>query len=623
MSIRSFNKFIGASGCVVVLSVVLAILFILQFAGQGLFGGGGPDSNGQPGDQVIVSVYGTNITDKMVDTAYTNAMSQAIKGGQSPTPDPMTVFQMTGQALSQSLTPAMAMQVAKMNNIKITDPDVLNAYVGSLQQMVELRKQQIKAQGGFKSPPTPAQIDQAFTQQVGKSPTQVISDAQSTIKAQLADPKQRMGAVAGVAEQIVTQKLTDQSKPTLDQLKATYVSMKAQRVFLNGDSADKTAAIVEQKAKGGTSFTDLIDQYSQDKSNTKQKLSSVEITLGHNDLTTAPLSALATLKAGAISDPIQTEGGVAIYKVISIAPSLPKDFDKNSALLLNSLAQSQGQATYDAAIQKLQASAQFDWKSVRWKAFWDVYTAATHAKNPTKIDWKSLVAEVKSAQTAPSPKVPFLGADKAIALAGYVAYSGVLSAASAADQKAVIPDFIQAATAAKNFCPGGALDLQIAQYLVQSGNTQGAGKALLAAANDNQDLTDTGQAIYMQTRSSAETYLKKKYISQADYDAIQTALKTYLQSRADQVQQQQEALKAQAEAQAESAREKAQYEAAQKKQGNAAPSAPTGSSSGASGVTPSPSPSSSTTGASQPFGSPSAPATSTGSSTGTPKSSKG
>ncbi len=595
----------NGSGCVIVISVGLALLFLLQFAGKGLFGGSQSKQSG-PAPQPIVDVYGTTITDKMLQDKFNALLSATIQRGSSPTPPPSSYAAFYYETFTGIITPALALQEAKAHNLKITDQDLIDAANTATQDQIMQAELQLLQSGQIKGSPSQAAIAAAFTKATGLSPDQIIAKTTQNAKKAVADPSQRTQLELSFADTIVPSKLAAQMTPTVAQLKATYVNMTAQRVFLTGPDAAQTAATVEQKAKSGTAFGDLITQYSKDTSNTKQKPSAVILSLGQSDLSIPPLNVLAGLKPGAISDPIDVPGGVAIYKVLTITPALPKDFAKNQATLLATYSKNLAQAQYNADIAKLQSSSQVDWKSTRWKALYDV-GAAVASQNPTKPNWTSLVKEAQDAQNGPLAKNHIIGENKAGAIALYVSLHYAYLGATADAKKSLATELVQAASAVKSYVPGGDPDLVIAQTLTDQGMKSGIGQALISSANNNQDLTQEGQSIYETTQSLAQQDLKKGLITQDDFNQVQSALKTYRQSRADELKQQEEAQQEKAAAAAETAKEKAQYDAAQKNAGAKGQTAPTTgpAAPGASNSAPGPNPPAS--GGQVPFGTPLAP----------------
>lgn len=550
MSIRSFSKFIGNTGCVVWVSVALAVLFLVSFLG---FGGGGSNQQ-QNADQpvLVVTAFGQKITDSMIQSAFDQAsQSLGAKGALTPA----QVLKCYSAVFDNLITPSAALEVAQKNGVVISDQDLIDAFNGLMDLQKAQDKLQLMMANKLKPNASDADFNAAFKEATGKSYVDTAAGALVQFKASLKDPSKRSQTLIAFSKNIVPSKMAANMHPTADQLKATFVTLSAKRVFLTGDSASATAQKVEAEAKAGTDFSSLITKYTQDTSNLGVNPASQVLTVASHDLQTPPLNALLSVKPGGISDPISTEGGVAIYKVLAVKSNAPKDFDKNQAQYLTQYANSLGQAKYTSDLQSILHSAQLTWASTQFKALYDVIQAQS---NP-KADWTTLAAEAKASLTAKAQQA--VGGDTAAALANYEAQGHLYALASPAQKKTLFQDRVESITQLNQSSPSSALLVEGAELFAANKDGNQAAQMLTQAMTINTDISPAGVQVYETVQGDLIKLLKDKLITEDVAAPVKAALASYQQNRAESLKQQAEFAAQQKEMEAQQAKDKAKYEA--------------------------------------------------------------
>lgn len=561
MSIRTFNKFIQGNGCVVFISIILAIFFIVGALSPGfrsLFSGAKPQNKEQG---ITVAVIGGNkITDQQIASAYGDELqnaqqSQALPPGPPSALDEIKLYQ---KVLTSLITPALNSIEIRKEGLVPSDQDVLD----TVKQSISQKLMQIKFSMIESKQLSPTATDQQFASALkkidGQTPDQLQSSALIQVQNDLKDPQKRALLIGSLGPNLIPGLLANKMQPTDAQVEASYSTLTAMRVLLTGAGADKLASKVEQLAQSGTNFATLVDQYSKDVAPKGKLPSQSPISITSSQLQTEPYSLLAGLKPGQISQLLQLTEGLAIYKIISVQSNLPPDWKKNKATYMSQYATTLASTQYQKDMQKLSTQG-IDWKSKGWEALWEAsqLTAGPNAG----YTWSS-VADL--AQSAAKDTKDTSGSNAA-ALAYYAALSSEYNAATPAQQAKMVPQYIQALETVSTTNDSPDLELLLADLLASQKNGPGVATALLQAIGSNIDYTKTGVRNYFDAVQMEAQYSKSGLLTPALIKPIDQAKKDWLTNFHAASKQQSEVAAAQKQSIAQEAADKAAAEAAKKK----------------------------------------------------------
>lgn|GEM_PF-6671791 len=562
MSIRSFNKLIQGNGCIVTLSVLLAIGFAIGFLSSG-FGPGRSSQTNNTQDVTVVKVGQLNITDQMIATEYSNLLqSKENQGGIAPGPtsaeDQIVLY---GSVLQDLINPGLALAEAQKHNLIFTDQQLIAADDSDIaNQLVRLKKKLIE-NGIVSYTATNQEFDAALKKLEGKTTGEITAEDETQFKALLDDPSKRKYAIAQFADQLIPGMLASQLHPTEAGVKNSYVTISAKRILFTGSDANAQAAKVLQMAKTGSNFDALVNKYSKDIPPKGQLPAATPISITHDKLVTDPMSQLLLLKPGDISSPLDLSEGVAIYKVLAIKPSVPVDWDKKSADYIKQYAIAKAQAQYATDMKELNTGGTIQWESNGYKSLYETYQLLSSKDQTDPVNlpkWKSIQSE---AATAMLDTKDTIGAQPA-ALAQYAAGSILYSVANATEKKAMLSDYMQVLSAVSKFADSSTLELRIADLMAQTKNGDGVAGALAQAAQMNIDFTPVGQRIDAQIQGSASRYFDDGVLNRNQIKQVTTALAQWQANKKLQDDQKAQALKSQQAGLAAQAKAEAQDKAA-------------------------------------------------------------
>lgn len=580
MSIRDFNKIMNPT-CVGITMGVILIVMVASFLAIGFHNNPSQSNEQNAQNGMTIAIVGNiPLSTKEVSDRY----QSYIQASQMPTsPDAVTQASIYGAILNSELDNMLSVQEAKLKGITISDSDVLKSLQDQADQSYAQAKVEMMMRGSLKANASDADVDAAFKATTGKTLTEIKAEQQAQFTKVLSTEAGKQAAEVTVAKQLVISALAKQQVPSDEQLKNAYSTYSVKRIFFNATSGPNDLTEAQSQLKSGTPFETLIDRYTKDSSNSGKKPSAITIAIVPSQLSQPPYNVLTKYKAGDVTDPIQVDNGTAIFKILSITPNLPKDFNQNKAQYQTTVAQALATQTYEADIKKLMATS-VTWKSPAYENFFKFYQVSMDPTVSADVRKSTLDEVIKVTQpmaTAASTE------DSAIAaLAFYNAVQLQYQYASAKDKDGMLDLRIAAAQSVQQVAPGAPLQLQLAQLMLQKRDFEGVIGSLQSAIDQNSDFGPSGDANLKQIKSYEADLKSLGKLTPDAEKSLNAAIASWQTSKAEFLKQQAQANAAQAAAAKEAAAQQAQQEAAQKAAEKAAKNATPTKGSGTTAVLP-------------------------------------
>jgi parvulin-like peptidyl-prolyl isomerase len=489
---------------------------IVGFVGSMMWPGCSSDRQGnganpaQAAGQAVATVGNYAVTTTMVDNVLNQQMGQFID--QLPA---SVLLNYRGSVLQQLVAQGQQAELAKSQGINPSDDEVANTVIKQIRERLtpEAVKQQLTMSGKLKPNATQKEVDEAFKLATGKTLPEYVAAQEQEVRDTLKDESRRENLRAAVLGQLLVEKVRTGISVTDEELKKGYDSYEFKKVFVNTAVAgtktplDKAKEILAE-IKGGLKFETAIDRYSGDPPEPKKKLSEKTNSMQYATMSQNPqYKALTTLKPGDVSEPIVEPVGVAIYKLIGIKSTLPKDFDKRKEEIRKSYSEQLAQ-------QKITEMLQTNAPPVKWN---DKGYEALYNYSRLQNDFK-ISAEEKEAKTQEILKVvQNLGSDDRSGIGAMLAFNifnGLFEPASNEKKKALADQGIEIYNQffQRNEDPNARLKL-VDMYVLK-GDTASAIQTLTTAATNNQFVVDArGQGVHESITAKIKELLDKKIVT--------------------------------------------------------------------------------------------------------------
>lgn len=436
------------------IAVVIGVILVVGFLSMNAGGRGGQNTAAAPLNQGKVAFKYENqpIYVSELVKAEQNAKQQKIQSksqqGQLPELGPTDLLEGYEQAVTTGISTAIVEKLVKREGIKVSEDDIPAFIQSEMQSQLNQARSQAQMNVQFqvmmaqstydaakkKDPNSKetkdaaAKLDEAkkmspeqyFIKQLGgKTPEQIIEQSQTEVK-------QRIETEPGFKEQLLRQmalqslmKKIGQSVDTSDQsLKSSYDKLTFQQIILPSDSKAK-ADEVYKKIKSGMDFKEAAKQFSTAKDAKGQPIIEGPPIDRLTAMSAKNYAPLTTAKAGDVTPPYEDAAQLILYKLVSVKPDVPKDFDKNKAqraeTMRTQLVNYKLQQIMDAEQKNI--ATKLTWSDEGWRLIFDLFDlrrgdkfkALQGAENKQKriAAYKDLLERSKSV-VADNPEVPAL-----------------------------------------------------------------------------------------------------------------------------------------------------------------------------------------------------------------------
>lgn len=558
MSISTIRHFLEKSGCALVVSIALAIMFVIGFlmiSNPNAASGGGES---QP--LLIAEVGKIPITFNAVDDLARQQTQQYFAQLESVPPEIEANLQ--AAALREILGQALVVELARREGVTLDDEQILKLATLQFDQAVAAGKKRLESEGKLKPGATAAEFDEAFKKESGRTLAEIRAKNESDLKTMLADPTGRSNAVAIFTNQVLVNQYKKQTTPTDDQLKRSFDTLVLKRILFNAEKGDATAQAqkVADEIKGGLTYEQAVDRYSTETPTPGKKLSETTTSLTVGSIEGLPdFQPVLALKPGEVSPPVPSGPTVVLYKLVERKNVLPPDFEKAKASYADAYATQIANRKVTETIQKLQEEGLIRWKSEGYHVLYD-FSALLQKGNPSGHEEEFRELEKRaSAVTSGSDAA----GTKPAALVRYLALQRLPAGTTEDEKDALAQKKLEAIGNLLLTSENPELRLEMVDLLVERKDAL-ASKELLNAAQNNTSPTTVGQRTFSDIVARLEKVKELKLGDPKDIVAIEKELerwrvdkKEYDEGQAEMKKLEEEQRKeAEAEAKAEAARAK-------------------------------------------------------------------
>ncbi|RYG49491.1 hypothetical protein EON79_01135, partial [bacterium] len=481
----------------------MAIVFVggsFKLCGNDAVAGG--NGTAQAAD-VIAEVDGEPITAQKVqaDVAKLKEQYASMPGGIPADQEAFIVAGTLGQTLQQTAMAALA----KKAGISITDDQIRQKAKDQFDKAIVQFRAMMESQGKLKPGAPEAELDKQVKAQTGKTLAEIRKANDEQLEKALKD--QRPLVEAAFLKEAYLDQLAKANPATEEELRASFDNYTLKRILLPKAEGTKAQADkIVAELKGGLKFEDAMNRYSKDLPMPNKKVADNTITVTGQMLSDEQYKPIKGLKVGEVSPPVDNFEGTVIYKVVAIKAELPKDFEKNKAMLLEQRSRQNADTELVAKTAGIAKGEGVVWKN-------DVYKALFSLNAPPTEDPKARDANLRAAADAGKAAALKAASGQAsgeeIRLAGLLRYAALSQLANSptADKAAIRKEQIEAINDILKGREDVALRLKLVTLYSEDKNPL-AGTALLEATKFNTDYSDMGQGQYAElARNLAE--LKK------------------------------------------------------------------------------------------------------------------
>lgn len=474
---------------------------------------------------------------------------------------------MDGQALSQLLDQAAITEIARQEGVALDDESVLKSFDTEIVNEKKRIREQLVTMGKLKDGATEDDFKKAFKEvSQGQDLDEQITQARKTLADQLKDTEKRASLLAKLAPTLLQIKLR-RSISVTDQDVTTYVTeFTAKRiVFLDSKEpgkAEERAKKVVAEVRGGLSFDDAINKYSDEPAEANKKKSDRTVLVSGAQIDfSAENKAVAKLKVGDVSEPVKTFEGYSIVKLISSTPKPPKDFDKQKEQIKAEIERGRLTSIIREKVEAFKKSNKPRFNLKGFEALYDFTMLATDSSDPKVVQTKRDDVLKRALEVAKSKN----NVDQGVGAMVY--YAGTKQKANNPEisRATILPELELSTKLMTEVKDSPELHLDLADIYREMKKGTEAGEQLLAAARLNTKHDPSGQALFQAIATKIGDFKKDKLIT----DEVAAAVDKE-QNRWREENKKIEAERAKAEAEEKKAREAAEkqqkdYEAAQKK----------------------------------------------------------
>lgn len=509
---------------------------------------------------IIAKVGSYEITERLVSEEMKRG--SAMYGGLDQLP-PSFQLQLQAGVLRSSIGNILQIEMAKKYGIEASDQDIENVVAQNIDSEIANVKQQFISSGKLKADATEAQFAELFKKELGRDISQVKKDALTQNAEMLRTGSDLRIPIAALAiSEPLMNAIKKEVKLSDDELKKSYDSLQFKRITLSKGDPMATAKKVEAELKGGLSFEQAIDRYSESPADPKQKASEKVEPLSRVILRGFDAyKPLENLKTGEVSAPIAIGQSVNIFKLVGIKSELPKDFEAKKDTYRESQATSLAAGKLQSDLQEAQKTAKVEWKVKVYEWLYN-YGRLTAENLPLEerqqMETQILDESLKAATEGEADQA------KLASLLSYVTFESIYGRASAAEKAKLDEKKIQVYEAYLMDNEDTAMRLELVKVYQKQKDGPAFNSQLAAAANANLGGTDPqAQGLYSEINKLVREGEESKLLTAEQVTELKKIQQTWVEQKTEQdkidadLKKQEEEAKKAAEAEEKKAKEEA------------------------------------------------------------------
>lgn len=462
-------------GCQVV-AWIIGVLFIIGMLNNGTCMGLGSAFGGKAADAstAIATVDGQPVSAEALEAALAQSSNQA-------TGNPLSDFYNQIGAVNSAIDLTALETLAKAKKAEVTPTLIKETIERDWAQVVESFKSQMVQQKVLKPNATEKEFEDAFKKaRDGMTPLQFKEQRIKELSSQLQDPAEG----AKVRQQFLYSAVLNvyqlSSAATIDDYKKSTESFNFKRIRFDDPkkTADQNKSEAEKalaEINAGAKFDDVHAKYNKGRDNGpmpigRQFFDAVET-----------MKPLANLKPGETSKVMMQGTSATIYHLVDIKPNLPSDFDKKKDTYLKDFQKIQASQTLTKDLDAIKKD------KIKWndEAIGEAYKAFKSGNDTYKLSPEEAIKSLKETYgrlkmvKATTPFGERLGI-----LARYFVFQDYYNRLKADQKKELNEDQITVLQEVLQQSESSTVRLQLFDALVEAGNFEEAGEALIEAARN-------------------------------------------------------------------------------------------------------------------------------------------
>lgn len=516
MSIEKLRVFLEKSGCAVIVSVIIALVFVFSMINLNC----GSKNNVSAQGQALVATIGSyQITEPEVEEKYQQIKQMFSKWQEGSSPIQET--EIRAHVLTSLIDQGLTRLVAEQQGVKFTDDQIIHEVEQELAKSIEQFKVQLTLEGKLKPNSTQKEFEEFFKKQTGKDIVTFKKDQIELLKKEIKKPAAKASIEAKLAKDALVKKLA--AKIPVDEavVKQSYNTLVLKEILFSSaqkekESAKARAEKVMQEIKSGLSFEEAMKKYGGTTAIEKTAPYPMNYIQSRKDT----LGPLLGLKPGEVSAPIASGPNYALYKLVKVENSLPKDFDQKKAEYFKKYIENMATEKVQDDVKRAKEEHFVKWNSPGYQVLYDYIQTMLHpgqiAQKPEELN-KKFEALAKKAEEAQSSPV----GSKTAALTRYAIVENLWMRSNPDQRKKLINQKIDAINTLlnKEKVENVELRLELTQLYLDE-KDPGAGIALVLAAEYNNSFGPSGQFINQRISDLLGKLESAKVISQQDIKKV-------------------------------------------------------------------------------------------------------
>ncbi len=552
MSISNVRNFIEKSGCGLVTAVVIGVVMVASVFSMNCARGQGGEETTQP-DEVVAKIGSSTLSFLSLNEQINTQMADVPPS--TPLDQRATFYAML---IRQGTDQMIVEHLAKTKGITISDEDLKASITKQIDQQVEGLRSQLVQQKQLDAGASQADFEKLFEKQSGQT---LASLKEKALTDTLSNPARSAGQKSRLYQEKLTQKMAADAKVSDDDVKAFMRNYTVEKIVVAKAKGTTSPEELIQKAssdlKAGKSFDEVQALYSEEKEKGPMPMMGMEMFF------TPDMAPLRTLKVGQVSEPIKTQFGWTITKMVKVDDTPLKNFEKDKVEQRKSVTDFVGRGE----LTRLQEAERKNIKymSVGVEHLMKAYdmVAGPEAGTATK---ETLLELARQDPTDPSP----LG-QQAATFGRYLAFFAAQKEFTATEKTENRPLNIELLQACSRVADGVDLRIKLAELLTEEKQPAAVEELVNAISQNTGSFDEAGQQIFSSFGPLLEKMKKAGIVTPEGETKVNEAMDTYRTSAKEHAafvaQQEEERKKAEAEQKKAEAAAKKEAEEAKKKAG--------------------------------------------------------
>ncbi len=529
MSIEKIRVFLEKSGCAVIVSIIIALVFVFSLINLNC----GSKSNVSAQGQALIATIGSyQITEPEVDEKYQQIKQMFARWQEGS--NPIQETEIRAHVLTSLIDQGLTRLVAEQHGVKFTDDQIIGEVEQELAKSINQFKVQLTLEGKLKPNSTQKDFEEFFKKQTGKDISTFKKDQIELVKKEIKKPAAKASIEAKLAKEALVKKLAAKIPVEETAVKQSYNTLILKEILFSSsakvnETAKSRAEKTLQEIKSGLSFEDAMKKYGG--TTAIEKTAPYPITYIQSKKDT--LGPLISLKPGEVSPPIASGPNYALYKLVKVENNLPKDFDQKKAEYFKKYIDTMAAEKIQEDLKRVKEEHLVKWNSPGYEVLYDYIQTMLHpgqiAQKAEELN-KKFEELAKKAELAQSSSV----GSKTAVLTRYSIIENLWMRSNPDQRKKLITQKISAINTllTKEKVESVELRLDLTKlYLDQK--DPGASIELVLAAEYNNSFGPAGQMIHQRIADLLNKLEAAKLINQIDIKKVKDSQARWEKEKVD------------------------------------------------------------------------------------------